>query len=366
MTSGFIARFRPAGPWRIGPDSGARDRVDRIYRSDSLYSAVAGAMALMGSLDAWLEATAANPAGSAVRFSSCYPYRGDELLVVPPRSVWPPLASPKVRWKGARFVPLPLIEDLVKEKPLNEDRWMLDGPSECLIAFDAHLSGAGPFRPALRSRASVDRLTGNTLPHATACLEFAPDCGLWAAVGFADEQAKSRWSEPVRAAFRILADSGFGGERSSGWGHSDQPEFTEAQWPDAILPSGAGTRPAQPEVPAGSETAEAEVPAEPLPPAPPALETAYWLLSLFSPSPDDAIDWQRGNYAQVSRGGSVESPVRWGARKKQVRMLAEGSVVLAAGPPRGAARDVAPDGFPHPVFRSGFAFAIPIPWRVAS
>jgi CRISPR/Cas system CSM-associated protein Csm4 (group 5 of RAMP superfamily) len=96
------------------------------------------------------------------------------------------------------------------------------------------------------------------------------------------------------------------------------------------------------------------------------VETAYWLLSLFSPSPEDAVDWQRGNYSQVTRGGRVESPVRWGDQKKQVRMLAEGSVVFAGGLPRGSARDVAPDRFPHPVYRAGFAFAIPIPWRVTA
>ena len=37
-------------------------------------------------------------------------------------------------------------------------------------------------------------------------------------------------------------------------------------------------------------------------------------------------------------------------------MIAEGSVLLAASRElRGAARDVAPDGFPHPVYRAGFA-----------
>jgi hypothetical protein len=327
-----------------------------------LYSAVSGAMAMLGLLEEWLGATAENPAGPAVRFSSCYPYRGETLLVAPPRNLWPPLVSPKVRWKGARFVPLSVIADLVNEQPLNEDRWFLDGPSECLLPFDSHSPATGPFRPALRFRASVDRLTGTPLAHSSACLEFAPDCGLWAAADFADEEAKSRWLEPVKAALRLLADSGFGGQRSSGWGRSEMPQFLDALWPDTILPSGAGPRPAQ--APA-EPPAEGSTEPEPVPPAP-VVETAYWLLSLFSPSPDDAVDWQRGNYAQVVRGGRVESPARWGDQKKLLRMLAEGSVIFAARPPVGVARDVAPEGFPHPVFRSGFAFSIPIPWRVTA
>ncbi len=51
MNPGLVVKLRPAGPWRIGPDSGARNRVDVIYHSDSLYSAVTGAMSRMGSLD---------------------------------------------------------------------------------------------------------------------------------------------------------------------------------------------------------------------------------------------------------------------------------------------------------------------------
>ena len=51
MPAGLLIRLRPTGPWRIGPDSGDRDRVDRIYHSDSLYSAVSGVLAQLGMLE---------------------------------------------------------------------------------------------------------------------------------------------------------------------------------------------------------------------------------------------------------------------------------------------------------------------------
>ena len=90
MPAGLFIRLRPTGPWRIGPDSGDRDRVERIYHSDTLYSAVSGAMARLGMLEEWLDATAASiegrPAVPAVRFSSCFPFNGETLYVVPPRS----------------------------------------------------------------------------------------------------------------------------------------------------------------------------------------------------------------------------------------------------------------------------------------
>jgi CRISPR/Cas system CSM-associated protein Csm4 (group 5 of RAMP superfamily) len=85
------------------------------------------------------------------------------------------------------------------------------------------------------------------------------------------------------------------------------------------------------------------------------------MLSLFSPAPSDSVDWGRGNYTVLSRSGRIESAAGSGELKKQVHMVAEGSVVYAAAVPRGTAPDVAPDGFAHPVFRAGFALSIPLP-----
>jgi CRISPR type III-A-associated RAMP protein Csm4 len=567
MHPGLVVKLRPNGPWRIGPDSGARNRVDAIYHSDSLYSAVTSAMARLGSLEEWLDATARTQDPPAVRFSSCFPLLDGALYVVPPRTVWPPASpaiSARVRWKSARFVPLEIVQAILAGRKLDENQWTIDGPSECL----APAGTPGPFRTAVRWSAAVDRLTGATERHSTACLEFRPGCGLWTVASFADEAARDRWQEPVKAAFRLLADTGFGGERSRGWGRSDAPEFVEGTLPEMILPAiretaaapgGAGASacqsdtlessapaipdsapagltdesvcptmppeesgameepevepaeaeasvqappevapllaesaeaPPEPESPAAvltdesvcpttppeggaggsacqsdipelpapaipdsdpagltdesvsptlppvepapqdgsveepaGEPAEAEasvqappevapllaesaeaapepespaavltdesvcptappeggagdsacqadipqlptraVPEQP-PPAPaPGFEDArpHWLLSLFAPAPDDAVDWKRGNYAVLSRGGRVESPAGSGELKKQVHMVAEGSVLFAAPAPRGSATDVAPDGFAHPVYRAGFAVAIPL------
>jgi CRISPR/Cas system CSM-associated protein Csm4 (group 5 of RAMP superfamily) len=98
----------------------------------------------------------------------------------------------------------------------------------------------------------------------------------------------------------------------------------------------------------------------------PAAETAYWLLSLFRPGDADTVDWSRGAYATVDRTGRIESPVSQGELKKGVRMVAEGSVVFAASPLVGSTPDVAPEGFPHPVYRAGYGLAIAIQWRVTA
>jgi CRISPR type III-A-associated RAMP protein Csm4 len=331
MSSAVLVRLRPTGPWRIGPDSGDRDRVDRVYHSDALYAAVCGAMFRLGDGDAWLDATA-RASEPAVRFSSCFPFHASTLFVVPPQNVWPPAPSSKVRWKGARFVPLSAVETLLAGKSLNEGAFTIDGPSECLVSTSAPIS---PFRTAVRSRAAVDRAGESVAPHSSACLEFSPGAGLWFVATFADDAARARWRQPLEAALRLLADSGFGGERSSGWGRAEMPEITDGHLPNLLWKSrDRGAADADP---------------------------AYWNLSLFHPAENEAVDWQRGQYSLTTRGGRVESSAGWGEQKKLTRMVAEGSVLVASSEPRGAAPNVAPEPFPHPVYRAGFALCVTIP-----
>ena len=47
--------------------------------------------------------------------------------------------------------------------------------------------------------------------------------------------------------------------------------------------------------------------------------------------------------------------------KRASRMVTEGSVLVAPSAPLGAAIDVAPAGFAHPVYRAGYAVAVRIP-----
>ena len=347
MASGYnrsyAVRFRPRGPWRFGPESGARDRVELIHHSDAVYSAVSAAMAQLGMSDRWFEATAQAETSPAVRFSSLYPFQGKNLLIVPPRGLWPPSDSTKIRYKGARFVPLSVVSSLLRSEALDENRWAVDGESECLISADGT---GGPFRIAMRSSVCVDRLEDARVEaHATACLEFTRNSGLWMLVEFSSGEAEAEWRAPVRSALHLLADSGVGGERSRGWGRSETPE-----WEPWTAPSAASAS-----TPENGETATVEN-----------TERAYWLLSLYTPSPSDAIDWSRGSYRTLERGGRIESAAGWGEKKRSTVMIAEGSVLLSAGEPRGEVRNVAPDGFAHPVYRAGFAVTISIPWRAAA
>ena len=309
----------------MGPSTGERSQVDLVLHSDTLFSAVTQAMALLGHLEPWLDATARNGAGSAVAFSSLFPFTGAVRYFIPPRTAWPPAPSAKVRWKGARFIPQGVVEAVLQGRALNEDRWSVDGESECLVANGR----VSPFRIAQRAAAAVDRVSGaHAEPHHAACLEFTPGSGLWCALSFADTSAREQWNEPVRAAFRLLADTGLGGERSRGWGRSEVPEFCEGTLPGLVFSATGDAQEAQ----------------------------QFWMLSLYSPRADEPVDWKRGNYQVLPRSGRASS----GVLKKSARLVAEGSVLMSPQPPSGAALDVAPDGHAHPLYQAGFAFAIRI------
>ena len=306
-------RLRPSGPWRAGQHAGDRERVDGIYHSDALYSAVTHAMNSLGWMEDWLDATAKSGAsGAAVRFSSLFPYSGETRLLPPPRSSSPPAAAGKLYLGSAKLVPLQVALNGISD----ESKWSVDGACECLLPLGA----SAPFEVSLRSAAAVDRLTGSTEPHRTACLEFAPGAGFWGLV-----QTDEVWESRVKSAIRLLADSGFGGERSRGWGRAEEPHFTDAS---RLFPAVAET-------------------------------SDWWLLSLYSPHPDDVIDWTRSHYDSTTRAGWTDS-TSGSVKKKLVRMIGEGSVISAPSV-KGQAVDVAPDDFAHPVYRAGFALAVPMP-----
>lgn len=307
-------RLRPTGPWRAGHRAGDRERADSVYHSDALYSAVTHAMHALGWLEEWLNATARAEAGSAVRFSSLFPFIGDTRLLPPPRTAWPPSGAGKLYVNAAKLVPV----EVAMRGIVNESRWAVDGASECLLPAGM----TAPFSVSMRSAAAVDRITGHMEPHRTACIEFAANAGWWGLVDFDPE-----WEARLQSALRLLADSGFGGERAHGWGRAGEPEFL-----DASSMFGQGH------------------------------EGAWWMLSLYSPHTDDAVDWSRGDYATITRAGWTDSAAG-SVRKKQVRMIEEGSVLMAPSL-RGRAVDVAPEGFPHPAWRAGFALAIPVPLEV--
>ena len=74
--------------------------------------------------------------------------------------------------------------------------------------------------------------------------------------------------------------------------------------------------------------------------------------------------FRSGDYATTTRGGWTAG-AGGASAKKHVRMVSEGSVLVA---PKlsGRSVDVAPEGYPHPVYRCGFALAVSLPMEEAA
>ena len=332
-TKALLVRWKPTAPWRIGDDSGSREFSGGVLHSDTLYAAVCSAMLSFGWLPEWLDATAQASVPAAV-FTSAFPWHGDQLYFPAPVPLWPPKGAGR-RVRSATFIPSGVLKNLLSGLAVEESKWVPDAVSGCLLLADRAHRG-GPFRHSLRTRASVDRLT-NTVGQVNkiGAIEFSDQAGLWNAVTFRDEEARQNWRTRIVACLRYLADTGLGGNRSCGWGRSAAPSFDDRHvealiWPEAPTLEGA---------------------------------KAWLNLSLFHPAASDSIDWSRGGYKLLQRGGRIESSEQWGVQKNSVAMIAEGSVMVASAKPVGSAPDAAPQGFPHPVYKNGFAVTIEIPWR---
>ncbi len=177
-------RLRPTTPWRVGHGGGDRERVDVVYHSDALFSAITHAMKTLGWLDEWLAATAASESEPAVRFSSLFPFIGRTRLIAPPKTWWPPANPGRLYTEAAKLIPL----EVVRQGIVDESRWMIDGETGCMF----HTGSGAPVKISVRSAAAIDRLTGVADPHRIACLESAPNAGFWGVFAVEDSLWESR------------------------------------------------------------------------------------------------------------------------------------------------------------------------------
>ncbi len=149
----------------------------------------------------------------------------------------------------------------------------------------------------------------------------------------------------MQAALRLLSDSGFGGGRSKGWGQTQTAEFQPGSWPALVLPKlGRHLRTA----PAAEPESDCAGP----------FLAAFALLAGYLPIKSIGL---AETIRSSARGGRVESHAGAGSVKRTVRMVNEGCVLASHEEPVGTAVDVAPDGFAHPVYRSGLALALRLP-----
>lgn len=183
-------------------------------------------------------------------------------------------------------------------------------------------------------RVTVDRLTNQSAIYYTGRVAYAQGCGLWFPVAWRQPDASAYGDMSWRALFEwlltLLADAGLGGDRAAGLGgfawHAGEP----LTWPDPIEGQPAVT------------------------------------LSRYHPRSEElpqALAGETARYRLTSVAGYLNSAQSAAQRRRRLWLLEEGSIIIVTHPSgMGDVVDVKPNvgDFPHPVWRYGIAFPIPL------
>ena len=332
MVQVTVYALEPRGAFHFGERGVGLEATSETFRSDSLFSALCATVReYFGSarLDELLAvcATASPP----FRLSSCFPRAGDVLFFPRPQLPLPSAPPPDAtkRLKRTRYVSQGLLARWLAGDDLSEEM----APRNFLEASGAWLSvaerarvepllaGAGaPWARDEVPRVAVDRQTHASAIWRCGRLLFQPGCGLY----FLAQWNTPDWRPVVETALAVLGDAGLGGRRSQGHGQFAVAPPTTLELPEPAAPD------------------------------------AWLTLALYWPTPEElaaGVLAEPASFELVTRQGWAASPATGGLRRREVRMVAEGS--LLARRASGALADVTPEGFAaHRIYRAGLAFPL--------
>jgi CRISPR-associated protein Csm4 len=317
------------------------------FPSDSLFAALVSRLAEMQggqAAAAWVGLfRSPNP---PLALTSAFP-RAGKVLFFPV-----PLAKPtskagdgeqptsNKKFKRVRFVSEGVFRELLKGSALSElfDKGMrlnnaLVVLKEEVDQLPAMVREKGQvWSKERRPRVTISRTDSKSNLFFTGHTVYAPGCGLWLGVRWV--QRDEATAALLNSLLQDLSEAGIGGDRSSGFGHA---EFKPSEGIDLPDPSG----------------------------------NAWVALSRYLPAENEmtALHDERAAYSVETIRGWLYSQGHKSERRRQVRMLAEGSVFgpLAQLIP-GQVAEVHPiyDGAPpleHPVLRNGLTVAVGIQLR---
>ena len=183
-------------------------------------------------------------------------------------------------------------------------------------------------------RVTVDRLQRGSEIYYTGRVAYASECGLWFPVAWRMADASAcdslTWRVLFERALSLLADAGLGGDRSAGLGGFTWRVGADEDWP-------------------APQTGKAMV-----------------TLSRYHPSTQEmptALQGDAVRYGLISVAGYLFSAGQAAQRRRRLWFVQEGSVVTTTDAQgMGDLTDVRPTvgEFPHPVWRYGLAFPVPL------
>jgi CRISPR-associated protein Csm4 len=327
--------LHPRGSFHVGELGVGREETLPYVPSDTLYAALVYAWTVTGEPGPFVP--------PPLRITSAFPRVGSLRLYPRPfvrirtgREQRDQLGKKLLRFawcserifgqllQAADMTPLAHPENFIGDVWFHpDDRALIPSPPVGAREW-AHFWAVYPPTPHV----AIDRVKNAPNLFHSGRLTFGPECGLWFGVEWSAPDARAR----LERALNYLADAGLGGLRSTGHG-AFSFALREAAIPAPPNPSGYAVTLSR-YLPASVEEVAA---------------------ALQAPGVAYKLVWV-GGWCQDDTGRA------W--RRKQVRMVSEGSVLRWDGHPLGQVADLRPEGVgtfgDRPVLRYGLAFPVPV------
>ena len=345
-------------PLHVGSEGTSGEGVECSIRSDTLFSAICHGWSQLYRHEATekllCQFKQAEAEGTDPPFliSSTFPFiaNGDDFIFFLPKPILPPpnpfsttaqrgreiweIQKEELQIDDLRFISAPFFGHWIRFTEI-QDQGQPETKAICEREKELQARLSQDIRAEeIRPRVQIDRKTGMTHLYAFGSTHFAPRCGLYFFIRWANDK-KATLRPKLQSVLRLLGETGIGGERNQGYGLF-QPEWGTA----AFLPK--------------AETKTNE----------------FLTLSLFHPSD---LDWENEfrqdlhQYRLMQRPGWASSPwLKRTYRRKVAVMFEEGAVIKQQV--QGGLVDVTPtelklkEANRHVIYRYGFAFLIPICW----
>ncbi len=339
-------KLKPKSSLHLGQRENWLEGTLTYIHSDTIFSALCHCYLLLyGSLDNFLEKFLPENSSEEPPFliSSAFPFRGDELFFpLPANQLVPPDADYETakKLKKIEFVNLPLLKRLLNGEKIADllDDIETSNELKTFPPVQQKSPGKKNNQKALQEKLDhpdeiyksedVPRIALNPLTNHPGenyfhfgQVTYAKDAGLFLLVKFIEPA----WENTVKALFRLLADEGIGGDRTCGKGLFHQPEFFEPDIPEVENASG------------------------------------QYAISVCFPRLSELSGLEKSFYELEERKGYVFSPVNRSLRRRSIRVLKEGAVLLNNVKRIGTLADVTPETplLPHRVYRYGYLFSLP-------
>ncbi len=332
----YICKIKPEGTFHIGGKGLGSEKSEVTIHSDSLFS---------GILNKYFELYSENTIDFCKEkkfiLSSAFLYCG-EILFVPKPRLKPNLfeendigISKKLRkiefLSEEMFLKYAGIKEKIKitDNVIFDKRFLMTKKEK--QQFDdrfKNVSDAQKFIYKLieTPRNVLDRKTMRSEIYyvGETVINVKHNCGCYFLVHLIDESFKSE----LESSIKLLGEDGIGGDRSSGKGQFQLISFNEYNGKLNL------TKPTE----------------------------KFITLSMYLPTEAEIkaglLNSDNVSYELVKRRGWIYSPSSKSARKRTIRMFAEGSCFKNINGSYGKVVNAAPEGFPHPVYKSGLAFKV--------